>query len=167
MHALTEVFMDSVRVLAKEDGYENAVNFLEVLVLANFVVTEIYLGLFRDRAFAADVLDQFHHFAAESLFNGNLSSFQDKFPDNNVGAMYDQFMRSFHDKTRERYAEYRGIMLDAKGLFRFSEQEFNDLGKHLLNPSSNVHGEHGKPITVSFGLAVVEHMFSCIKSLKR
>src|SRR6266849_5211864 len=81
MHALTEAFVDSVYDLAKEDGYENALNPLEVLVLSTFVVTEIYLG-YRDKAFASDVLNTFHQLAAEWLF----PSLQLKLPNDDVDA---------------------------------------------------------------------------------
>ena len=166
MQELTERFVSSAQDLAKKDGYENALNPMEVLVLGTFLVVEIYLGFSRNKTYASDVLDEFHKFAAEWLFNLNLSSLQETFPGQNIDAMYDQFMRLFYDKVKERYSEYRSVMLDQSGLFKFSERHLFEIGKHLLKPSSDTDADGRKVITFAFGLAVVDHMSRCTKSLK-
>ena len=166
MHELNEAFMNSVFNQAKKDGYENALNPTEVLVLSTFIVTEFYFGLSRDKAFTSDILDAFHKLAAEWLFNLNLPSIGVNLPDEDVGAMYFQFMTLFYEKTKVRYGEYRSIMQDERGSFRFSERHFSDLGKHLIQSSSSIDSDERKLLTFAFGLAVVEHMSRCLTSLK-
>ena len=57
LHSLTEAFVDSVYAFMRENGYEKMLNPIEVLVLATFVVSDVYLMFSRNRASAAETLD--------------------------------------------------------------------------------------------------------------
>jgi len=167
MHMLTVGFVNSVKALAKKDGYASALNSLEVLVLGAFIVSEVYLGLSRDKTFASSVLDEFHHYGAESLFRSNLPSYKIQFPAEDVDTIHDQFASWFYDKTKERYAEYRSIMLGENGLWRDSSMgHLLDLRKHLITASTSIEGEPQELMTLPFIMAVVDHLARCNKSLK-
>ena len=167
MRALIRLFVESIHDIARKHECENALNGLEVHVLGTFVVSEIYLGLSRDNATAVKVLNDFHTSAVVSLLNNNLSSLQKKWTDDDTGAMYDQFASAFQDKTKQRYPEFRDILLDEKGQFYpFSMSDFPDIGSHLLNHSSNVNSESEEVLTFLFFAAVVDHMSRCNKALK-
>ncbi|MBI2290683.1 MAG: hypothetical protein HYU73_10175 [Betaproteobacteria bacterium] len=166
MHALVKSFVNAVNDLARKDGYENALNPMEVMVLGTFLIAEIYRGFSRSKRFAADVLDEFHKSAAEWLFIRTLSSLQDKFPSRNRDALYDQFMTLYYEKVKNRYPEYRSVMLDENGLFKYSEHHIFEIGKHFLRPSSDIDAEVRKLLTFAIGLAVMDHISRCAKSLK-
>lgn len=166
MADLTDRFVISIRDLAKKDGYEAALNPIEVLVLGTFLVAEIYLSFSRNQALTSGLLDFFHKFAAERLFNRNIALLQAKFASQDIDAMYDDFMKSFYEKVEERYPEYRSVMLDERGLFKDSDSPLFEVGKHLLKPSFDIDADARRAITFAFGVAVLDHMRSSTDSLK-
>jgi hypothetical protein len=166
LFALAEGFLDAVHDMAKKGQYEQALDSFEVWVLATFLITEIYYDLRHNKDFASNVLDDFHKLAAEWFFNMNLSSLQNKLPDERVESMYDHFMSLFYDTTKERYAEYRSLLRDNRGLLQFSEGHFYELGKHLLKGSAPMDGEARKLRIFGFGVAALDYMSQCYKCLK-
>jgi len=166
LHDLTEGFVNEVHDIAAKDKFERDLMFLEVLVLGNFVVSEIYLGLSSDKEYASYVLDEHHELTAHLHFELNLPNLQERFPDKNSDELRKTFMKLYFDKTTERGPEYRSIMQDEQGLFRFSERQFSDLGQHLLKHSSKIDAEVRKAILVFFGVAVAKLVSRSFKLLK-
>ena len=130
MVRLQDTFLGTVQGIAKERGCERDMNPLEVTVLGTFFISETFV-VFAREAPARGILDEFHKYSAEQLFNLNLSSFQAKFPGESIEAIYDQFMRTFYEKVQVRYEEYRKVMLDDNGLFKQSEKPLFEVVAHL------------------------------------
>lgn len=168
LRVLTVGFTDSIEALAKKEGCSSALNSVEVLILGTFIVSEIYLGVSRDKAFATKVLDRFHLSGAAALFSSNLQSYQRKFPGEDVDTIYDQFSSWFYDTMKERYAEYRSLLLDERGLWRDAGfGGFVDLRKHLITVAAGSDREPQEFLTMPFVVVVVDFLGRCRKSLKQ
>jgi len=164
MRNLVRCFAATMKDVAGSAGREQTLDPVELSILATFVVSEIYLGIARDKDFASSVLDEYHEMEAERLFDAEVESLEVRVSGRDASDLYDQFMDRVYAMTKERYIEYRGILFDKNGLPRLAES-FVRLGRHLP-AHSETFWESNPIVLLRFQLAFMDHLVRCGKAFR-
>jgi hypothetical protein len=77
----------------------------------------------------------------------------------------EKFIESLYVKTKDRYAEYRQLMLDADtGLWKPFHPIIFDISRHLIRPTSSLAQDERRLLQFKLGIAAVDHLSHCSKT---